>query len=108
VLVLTAAVLGGISLGGGKGTVSKALVGTLIVLLITNGITTMGLPGGINRMALASILLLSAVIDIRWLKNRHRIVKRSMSARPITTCSPPRRLRQTAAHPGRSTTSCAM
>jgi ribose transport system permease protein len=76
VLVLTAAVLGGISLGGGKGTVSKALVGTLIVLLITNGITTMGLPGGINRMALASILLLSAVIDIRWLKNRHRIVNK--------------------------------
>ena len=76
VLVLTAAVLGGISLGGGKGTVSKALVGTLIVLMITNGITTMGLPGGINRMALASILLLSAVIDIRWLKNRHRIVNK--------------------------------
>jgi ribose transport system permease protein len=76
VLVLTAAVLGGISLGGGKGTVTKALVGTLIVLLITNGITTMGLQGGYNRMVLASILLLSAVIDIRWLKNRHRIVNK--------------------------------
>ena len=36
----------------------------------------MGLPGGINRMALASILLLSAVIDVRWLKNRHRIVNK--------------------------------
>jgi ribose transport system permease protein len=76
VLVLTAAVLGGISLGGGKGTVTKAVVGTLIVLLITNGITTMGLQGGINRMVLASILLLSAVIDIRWLKNRYRIVNK--------------------------------
>ena len=41
VTVLTATVLGGISLGGGKGSVTKALVGTLIVLLITNGLTTM-------------------------------------------------------------------
>src|SRR5450432_4021418 len=38
---LTAAVLGGISLGGGRGSVAKALVGTLIVLLITNGLTTL-------------------------------------------------------------------
>jgi len=76
VLVLTAAVLGGISLGGGKGSVAKALVGTLIVLLITNGLTTMGMPGGVNRMVLASILVVSAMIDIRWLKNRHRIINK--------------------------------
>ena len=53
VTVLTAAVLGGISLGGGKGSVMKALVGTLIVLLIINGMTTMSLHGGYNRMVLA-------------------------------------------------------
>ena len=74
VTVLTAAVLGGISLGGGKGSVMKAMVGTLIVLLIVNGLTTLSLQGGYNRMVLAGILLLAAVIDIRWLKNRHRIV----------------------------------
>lgn len=76
VTVLTAAVIGGISLGGGKGSVMKALVGTLIVLLIINGMTTLGLPGGYNRMMLASILILAAVIDVRWLKNRHRIVSK--------------------------------
>ena len=76
ITVLTAAVLGGISLGGGKGSVMKALVGTLIVLLIINGLTTMSLHGGYNRMVLAGILLLAAVIDIRWLKNRHRIVNK--------------------------------
>ena len=74
IMVLTAAVLGGISLGGGRGSVMKALVGTLIVLLIINGLTTMSLQGGYNRMVLASILLLAAVVDIRWLKNRDRIV----------------------------------
>jgi ribose transport system permease protein len=76
VTVLTAAVLGGISLGGGKGSVMKALVGTMIVLLIINGLTTLSLHGGYNRMVLASILLLAAIIDIRWLKNKHRIVSK--------------------------------
>jgi ribose transport system permease protein len=76
VQVLTAAILGGISLGGGKGSVAKALVGTLIVLLITNGLTTMSAPGGVNRMVLAGILLLAAMIDIRWVKNRYRIISK--------------------------------
>ena len=74
VTVLTAAVLGGISLGGGRGSVARALVGTLIVLLITNGLTTLSVRGGVNRMALAGILLVAATIDIRWLKNRNRII----------------------------------
>ena len=76
VQVLTAAVLGGISLGGGKGSVMKALVGTLIVLLIVNGLTTLSLQGGYNRMVLAAIQLLAAMVYIRWLKNRHRIVSK--------------------------------
>lgn len=76
VLVLTAAVLGGISLGGGRGSVTKALVGTLLVLLITNGLTSMSASGGVIRMVLASILVLAAVIDVRWLKNRQRIVSK--------------------------------
>lgn len=76
VLVLTAAVLGGISLGGGRGSVMKALVGTLVVLLITNGLTSMSAPGGVTRMVLAAILVLAAVIDVRWLKNRQRIISK--------------------------------
>lgn len=76
VTALTAAIFGGISLGGGKGSVAKALVGTLIVLLIINGLTTMSAPGGVNRMVLASILILAAMIDIRWVKNRYRIVSK--------------------------------
>jgi ribose transport system permease protein len=76
VTVLTAAILGGISLGGGKGSVAKALIGTLIVLLITNGLTTLSAPGGVNRMVLAGILILAAMIDIRWVKNRYRIISK--------------------------------
>ena len=76
VTVLTATVLGGISLGGGKGSVAKALVGTLIVLFVINGLTTLSVSGGVNRMVLAGVLLVAAVIDIRWLKNRNRIISK--------------------------------
>jgi len=76
VIVLTATVLGGITLGGGRGSVTKSAVGTLIVLLITNGLTTMNARGGVNRMALATILLTAAMIDIRWQKNRTRIISK--------------------------------
>jgi ribose transport system permease protein len=76
VTVLTATVLGGITLGGGKGSVAKAAAGTLIVLLVTNGLTTLSVRGGFNRMVLAGILLVAAVIDIRWLKNRTRIISK--------------------------------
>ena len=76
VTVLTATVLGGISLGGGKGSVAKALVGTLIVLFVINGLTTLSVSGGVNRMVLAGVLLVAATIDIRWLKNRTRIISK--------------------------------
>jgi ribose transport system permease protein len=76
VIVLTATVLGGITLGGGRGSVTKSMVGTLIVLLITNGLTTLNARGGVNRVALATILLVAAMIDIRWQKNRGRIISK--------------------------------
>ncbi len=76
VIVLTATVLGGITLGGGKGSVVKSLAGVLVVLLVTNGLTAMNARGGVNRMALATILLVSAMIDIRWQKNRTRIISK--------------------------------
>ena len=76
VIVLTATVLGGITLGGGKGSVVKSLVGVLVVLLVTNGLTAMNARGGVNRMALATILLGAAMIDIRWQKNRTRIISK--------------------------------
>ena len=89
VIVLTATVLGGITLGGGKGSVTKSLVGVLIVLLITNGLTTLNARGGVNRMALASILLIASMIDIRWQKNRVRIISKVYVAPTYHELPPP-------------------
>ncbi|RCX07324.1 ABC transporter permease [Extensimonas vulgaris] len=88
ITVLTAAVLGGISLGGGRGSVAKAVLGTLVVLLVVNGLTNLSVSGGANRMVLAGILLAAALIDIRWIKNRHRIVS-SVYVSPTYLALPP-------------------
>ena len=74
--VLTATVLGGISLGGGRGSVAKATMGSAIVLLITNGMLRMGMEGGSSSVALGVILLIAVGIDVKWLKNRHKIISK--------------------------------
>ncbi|WP_315810819.1 ABC transporter permease [Bradyrhizobium sp. SZCCHNR3107] len=89
VIVLTATVLGGITLGGGKGSVVKSLVGVLIVLLMTNGLTAMNARGGVNRMALATILLAAAMVDIRWQKNRNWIISKVYVAPTYHALPPP-------------------
>ncbi|MGY3473904.1 ABC transporter permease [Bradyrhizobium ottawaense] len=89
VIVLTATVLGGITLGGGKGSVVKSMVGVLVVLLVTNGLTAMNARGGVNRMALATILLAAAMVDIRWQKNRTRIISKVYVAPTYHALPPP-------------------
>ncbi|MEH6405141.1 MAG: SMP-30/gluconolactonase/LRE family protein [Sneathiella sp.] len=74
--VLTAAVLGGISLGGGRGSVAKAIMGGAIVLLVTNGMIRMGMEGGSSSLALGIILLFAVGIDVKWLKNRYKIINK--------------------------------
>jgi len=76
VSVLTAAVLGGISLGGGRGSVAKAIMGAAIVLLITNGMIRMGMQGGTSSLALGLILIFAVGVDVKWIKNRHKIISK--------------------------------
>lgn len=71
---LTAAVLGGIALGGGRGSVAKALLGALAVLVLINGLVRLSLPAGASQLALGVVLLLAVAIDVRWLKNRHKLL----------------------------------
>lgn len=70
IVVLAAALLGGIRLGGGKGSVAKAVLGTLIVLVVTNSLRGLSVPAGYIRMALAFIMIAAVTLDIRWFKNR--------------------------------------
>ena len=58
-----AAVIGGTSLFGGKGKVSDAILGGLVVAIIDNGMALLGYPAGIKFMVTGAVLLISAIID---------------------------------------------
>jgi simple sugar transport system permease protein/ribose transport system permease protein len=72
---LTATVLGGISLGGGRGTVAKAVMGALFVLILSNSLLTLGISGPGADLILGLILILAVYLDVRWTKNRHKILR---------------------------------
>ncbi|MGB8812627.1 MAG: SMP-30/gluconolactonase/LRE family protein [Paracoccaceae bacterium] len=74
ILALTAAVVGGNSLGGGRGSVAKGLMGAIIVLVMTNGLIRLGYGTGTNQMVLGLLLAVAVTIDIRWLKNRDKVL----------------------------------
>ncbi len=73
---LTAAVLGGNSLGGGRGSIVKALIGSIIVLVLTNGVLRLGLNSGSGPMVLGLTLIFAVFVDVRWLKNRDKLLNK--------------------------------
>jgi ribose transport system permease protein len=75
ILALTAAVVGGNSLGGGRGSIAKGLMGAIIVLVLTNGLIRLGYGTGVNQMVLGMLLAAAVILDIRWLKNRHKVLR---------------------------------
>jgi ribose transport system permease protein len=74
ILAITAAVVGGNSLGGGRGSIAKAIMGAIIVLVMNNGLIRLGYGTGTNQMVLGLMLAAAVVLDIRWLKNRHKVL----------------------------------
>ena len=77
ITILTAVVLGGTSLGGGRGSMFKTFLGVVIVVIITNSLIRLGLRSGASSLVLGTILLLAVAIDVRWLKNRAKLLARS-------------------------------
>jgi ribose transport system permease protein len=71
--VVTAALLGGNSVGGGRGSVGKALMGAIIVSLLVNGLVRLGLQNGASSMVVGLVLLIAIAIDVRWVRWRHSI-----------------------------------
>ena len=74
ILAITAAVVGGNSLGGGRGSVAKGIMGAIIVLVMNNGLIRLGYGTGTNQMVLGLMLAAAVTLDIRWLKNRDKVL----------------------------------
>jgi D-xylose transport system permease protein len=62
-LSVGAAVIGGASLFGGKGSVRAALLGGAVVAIINNGMGLMGLSAGVRFGVTGAVLLLAAGVD---------------------------------------------
>ncbi len=75
VVVLAAALLGGIRLGGGKGSAMKAVLGTLIILIVTNSLRGLAVQAGYIRIVLGVIMIAAVTLDIRWFKNRGKAIR---------------------------------
>lgn len=76
VLALTAVIVGGISLGGGRGSVMKAVIGTMIVQIISLGVVQAGLLSGAGQLVLGLILLAAIGFNVRWVKNKDKVLSR--------------------------------
>ena len=48
---LTAVIIGGASVAGGRGTVWRAMLGAIIIFMMTNGLVRIGIPGYITSAA---------------------------------------------------------
>jgi len=73
---LTAVVLGGVSLRGGRGSAVRAAVGMFVVAIISRATEIRALEQGWTQASLALVLLVFAVLDLKWGKYRGRIAEK--------------------------------
>ena len=64
-MVIAGAVVGGASLLGGRGTALGALLGTLVIAIIGNGIYTLQLPEENRSIIVGAAILIAAALDSR-------------------------------------------
>ena len=73
---LTAVIIGGASVAGGRGTVWRAMLGAIIIFMITNGLVRIGIAGYITSSVTGLILLLAIGIDVKWAKNCGKVIQK--------------------------------
>ena len=74
--VIAAAVVGGASLSGGKGSALGALLGALIIQMISSGIVILGIDQNYSQIIIGAVVVLAVVLDQvnNWLAKK-RLVK---------------------------------
>ena len=70
--VIAAAVVGGASLSGGKGSALGALLGALLIQMISSGIVILGIDQNYSQIIIGSVVILAVVFDQfnNWLAKR--------------------------------------
>ncbi len=70
--VIAAAVVGGASLTGGRGTALGAVLGALIIQMISSGIVILGIDQNYSRVIIGAVIIVAVVLDKTntWLASR--------------------------------------
>ena len=85
---LTAVIIGGASVLGGRGTVWRAILGAIIIFMMTNGLVRIGIPGYITSSLTGIILLVAIGIDVKWAKNRGKVIQKIYVNPAVLSLSP--------------------
>lgn len=72
---VAAAVVGGVSLFGGKGRLSQAAIGGFVIAMIDNGLGLLGLNAGVDLAVTGGVLLLAATSDALSRKRGSAVVR---------------------------------
>jgi ribose transport system permease protein len=62
---IAAAVIGGTSLMGGRGTIVGAFIGVLIISVLQNGLAQLGVTEPFKRLITGVVIILAVLLD-RW------------------------------------------
>ena len=75
--VIAAAVVGGASLTGGRGTALGAVLGALIIQMISSGIVILGIDQNYSRVIIGAVIIIAVVLDQfnTWLAKRRLTAK---------------------------------
>ena len=60
---IAAAVIGGTSLFGGRGSAWSAVLGVIVILAISNGLTLLNLPSSLRYMITGGVLAIAVIVD---------------------------------------------
>jgi ribose/xylose/arabinose/galactoside ABC-type transport system permease subunit len=90
--VIAAAILGGVSLFGGSGSIAKAMIGTLILFTINNGFNILNLGANYQQVIQGGIIIASAAIYTVTLRRERRLKPGEHGSRlhePVATPATP-------------------
>jgi ribose transport system permease protein len=74
-VTVAAVVIGGTSLGGGKGGVLRTMLGVLMLTVLTNGLILSGVDSSVQSGVSGAVLILAIIVAAWPQRNRLRIMK---------------------------------
>ena len=78
---ITAAILGGVSMRGGKGSIVGTILGVMSIGMLNNGMILMSVPTFYQRVARGLLLIIAAFIQV-WQMRRSEAVRKAKKPKP--------------------------